>query len=427
MLSWLAGRTVSGLLLLSALPAQTLFHSFPAAEWTRWSPRDEIAPKVYVDTTQDRSSGGSLAVSGNSNAAVFGGWQRVIPNVRAGQWYRFTAYYRAEGLSEESFQITPRLDWRTAEGKRAGQPQFVSGQTPAGVWTRVAAEAQAPANCSSVAVQLFLQNAPQATVWWDDISLEEIPPPAARPVRIAAVFDRPQATQSPRESIEKFIQVISRAVPAGTDVILLPEGATVIGTGKRYDQIAETVPGPTTDRLGEVARERKAYLAAGLYEREGVAIYNTAVLIDRQGRVVGKYRKVYLPREEVEAGLTPGTGYPVFDTDFGRIGLMICWDVQYTEPARAMALKGAEMILLPIWGGHETLAKARAIENHLYLVSSGYDFPTMIIDPSGEILARAPEKGSVALANIDLAKRWIDPWLGELKGRFQRETRRSLQ
>jgi predicted amidohydrolase len=410
----------------AALLAAQNFSQFPSGGWQRWSPRDEIAPRVYVDSTQDRGSGGSLAVSGNSNVAVMGGWEKLA-SVTPGRWYRFTAYYRADGLREETFEVLPRLDWRNAQGKRAGQPLYVSATTAAGAWKRVFAEAQAPANASAVAIQLFLQNAPQATVWWDDISLEEIPAPAARPVRIAAVFDRPQSTGSREKSIEQFVNVIARSVPADADVILLPEGATVVGTGKKYEEVAETIPGPTTTRLAAIARERKAYIAVGLYEREGVALYNTAVLIDRGGRVVGKYRKVYLPREEVEAGLTPGTGFPVFDTDFGRVGLMICWDVQYTDPARALALQGAEIILMPIWGGHETLAKARAIENHLYLVSSGYDFPTMIIDPSGEVLSRAAEKGSVATASIDLAKRWIDPWLGELKGRFQRESRRELR
>jgi formylglycine-generating enzyme required for sulfatase activity len=84
-------------------------------------------------------------------------------------------------------------------------------------------------------------------------------------------------------------------------------------------------------------------------------------LFGRDGQLIGKYRKVCLPREEIDGGITPGTEYPVFDTDFGRIGMMICWDVSYPEVARELAARGAEMILMPIWGGNETLAKARAI------------------------------------------------------------------
>ncbi|MEK7753160.1 MAG: carbon-nitrogen hydrolase family protein, partial [Acidobacteriota bacterium] len=156
-------------------------------------------------------------------------------------------------------------------------------------------------------------------------------------------------------------------------------------------------------------------------------VYNTAVLIDRAGRVAGRYRKVYIPREEMEGGITPGNDYPVFRTDFGSVGLMICWDVQYGDPARALALRGAEMILMPIWGGNETLAKARAIENHVWLASSGYNFPTRILGPDGETLADAPAPGQAAVATIDLARRPYDTWLGELRGRFLKELRLDVR
>ena len=93
---------------------------------------------------------------------------------------------------------------------------------------------------------------------------------------------------------------------------------------------------------------------------------------------------VYLPREEIEGGLTPGSDYPVFSTDFGKVGMMICWDAQYADPARALALGGAELLLVPIWGGNQTLMKARAIENRVFIAASGYDYPTHILDPDGE-------------------------------------------
>ncbi len=145
---------------------------------------------------------------------------------------------------------------------------------------------------------------------------------------------RPDRTASAAESVERFAALIDAAVPPGTDVILLPEGITVVGTGKTYAEVAESVPGPSTERLGQLARKHKAWLAAGIYEREGKVLYNTSVLLDREGRVAGKYRKVYLPREELERGLTPGNEYPVFQTDFGTVGMMICYDVFFPDPAR---------------------------------------------------------------------------------------------
>jgi len=209
-------------------------------------------------------------------------------------------------------------------------------------------------------------------------------------------------------------------------VILLPEGITIIGTGKTFADVAETVPGPTTATLGELAKRHASYVVAGIYEREGEILYNTAVLIDRQGNLAGKYRKVYLPESEIEGGLTPGNDYPVFTTDFGKVGLMICYDVFYSDPAHALARQGAEIILLPIWGGDETLAKARAIENMVFLVTSGYDHPTYIMDPTGTRLASAPHNGDVAMATVDLTKRYWDQQLGDMRAHRVKEQRVDL-
>jgi predicted amidohydrolase len=394
--------------------------------WRTWAARPEIAPRTFVDLVHYRNAPGSLAIAGNTNAAEYGGWQYVAPGVQPAKWYRFSAYYRAEGLQDERRQVVSRLDWAKVDGSRAGQPDYVYAGEPAGEWTHVSVDAPAPAGAASVKLQLYLQNAPYATIWWDDISLEEIATPAARPVRIAAINLRPRDTHSAEQSVSEFLDVIRKSVPSA-DVILLPEGITVVGTGKRYPDVAEFIPGPTTERLAQVAREKHAYIVAGIYEREGAAIYNTAVLIDRNGRFIGKYRKVYLPREEIEGGLTPGNDYPVFRTDFGKVGMMICWDLQYADPARALAVRGAEMILMPIWGGNEALAKARAIENRVFLVSSGYDYPTSIMDPNGELLAITREQGAVASATVDLNRRYVDNWLGDMRERFMKELRLDVK
>lgn len=391
--------------------------------WTTWSARNETMPRTFVDPQRYRTRSGSLAISGGSNPAEHGGWERRLSEVEPGRWYRFTAYYRSEAVPCESWQVVARLDWRTAAGKRAGQPDYVYRAAREGAWTRVWVEAPAPQQAAAVVAQLYLSNAPQGTVWWDDLSLEQIPDPGTRSVTVVSVNLRPANTESAAASVGQFLAAAARLAPEKSDVILLPEGITVVGTGKTYAEVAESIPGETTARLGELARRRHAYVAAGIYEREGAAIYNTAVLIDRAGNVVGKYRKVYLPREEVEAGLTPGFDYPVFRTDFGTVGLMICYDVFFPDPARALASRGAEMVLMPIWGGDETLAKARAIENKVFLVASGYDHPTYVMDPDGERLSVAAQRGTAAVATIDLNRRYLDPWLGDMHGRRLKELR----
>ena len=414
-------------LLCTVAPAATVVFqqaSFPAAaDWAVWSQRAATAPRGYVDANvSHQGQDGSLVLDGASNSAVHGAWQRVVSGVEPNGWYRLTAYYRSRGIRRPRLELHARLDWRRADGKRAGQPDYAYQMAAEGEWTRVTLSAPAPPNARSVAVQLFLSNAPQAVVWWDDVSLQKVDAPAARAVRIAAVNLRPRNTESP---LEKFREAVDARVDSA-DLIVLPEGVTVVGTTKKYADVAEPVPGPSTEFLGEIAKRKRAYVVAGIYEKDVEALYNTAVLLDRNGHLVGKYRKVYLPREEIEGGLTPGNDFPVFDTDFGRIGLMICWDVQYADPARGLALRGAEMIAVPIWGGNTTLAKARAIENRVFLISSGYDFPTQILNPDGEEIAIAREQGSIASATVDLNRRYADEWLGDMRGRFFHELRTDV-
>jgi len=393
------------------------------AGWTTWSARSETAPRTYVDPTIYRSRPGSLAISGNSNAAEHGGWEYRVPDIEPGKSYRFQAFYRSTGVPAENWQIVARLDWRKAKGNRAAEPEYIYRAVREGAWTKVSLETQAPPEASAVVMQLYLSNAPLGTVWWDDISFEQIPAPAPRPVTVASVNYIPVGAHSGEESLSQFLAVTERAVPKA-DVILLPEAVTQFATGKSYLEAAEPLPGPATDKLGQLARDRNAYVVAGVIEREGGAIYNTAVLIDRAGKLVGKYRKVHLPRGEVEGGITPGNDYPVFRTDFGTVGMMVCYDVFFADPARALTLKGSELILMPIEGGVEPLGRARAIENRVFLAAAGStNYPTYILDPDGEVLAQARDRGTAAITTIDLARRYIHPHRGDMRERYVKELR----
>jgi predicted amidohydrolase len=397
-------------LFLLALSAAAL-----ASDWTQWSARPETNPVLS-------QSAGELRIAGTGKPGIYGGWQRRF-DVEPGAWYRFRARYRAQNTPSENWQVVARLDWCAASGNRAGQPDYPAWMKRDGEWRWLETTAQAPPGASGVNVQLLLAHAPSAVVAWRDVTLEKVDAPKPRRITVATINLRPDRTGSAAESVRQFIETIEKTVPPNADLILLPEGVTVVGTGKSYPEVAESIPGPTTESLGEVARKHNAWIAAGIYEREGSVVYNTSVLIDRAGKVAGKYRKVYLPREELERGLTPGDSYPVFKTDFGTVGMMICYDVFFSDPARALAAQGADLILLPIWGGDETLAKARAIENKIFLVASGYDHPTYIMDPDGERLSEARSRGAAAVATIDLEKRYMEKWLGDMRTRRMKEYR----
>jgi predicted amidohydrolase len=420
---------ILGAAALAAAPASVRESAFAPGEdgiprgWSTWAPRAEIAPKTFVDQARSLGEAGALAISGGGNAASTGGWERAPVPVEPGKWYRFSSAYTATGLKFEANEIVCRIEWLTAAGKRAGQPDYAHKLRREGEWRNIELTAPAPANAAAAKLELRLHNSPDGTVWFDDITFEPVPAPGPRNVIVASINHRPRNTKGAADSVQHFIDVVEKTAPEKTDIILLPEGITLVGTGKTFAAVAETIPGPTTKTLSELARKRNSYVAAGIYEREGPVIYNTSVLIDRQGNLAGKYRKVYLPRDEIDGGLTPGNDYPVFDTDFGRIGMMICWDVQYADPARAMSLKGADLILLPIWGGNMTLTQARAIENSVFVVVSGYDIRTSIIDRKGEMIAAAPGPDTAVVATIDLNRRYEWEWLGDMRGRFMKEVR----
>ncbi|MDF2725949.1 MAG: carbon-nitrogen hydrolase family protein, partial [Paenibacillus sp.] len=141
-------------------------------------------------------------------------------------------------------------------------------------------------------------------------------------------------------------------------------------------------------------------------------LYNTAVLFGRGGELVGKYRKTHLTTGEFDMGITPGKDLPVFELDFGKVGLLICWDAWFTETARILALQGADIICVPLNGdgvpNHaEHVWPTRAFDNGVYMVySSVYKgSPSAIIAPNGEFLASVAGEPGHQTVEIDLEER----------------------
>lgn len=395
---------------------------FLRAEWQPFAPREEIAPGCEMKANVGRHGSKALHISSGGNEAAFGGWKREFTDIKAGEGYRFTAWFRPENIEYPRRSVIARLEWQDERGKVIRPPDYPIDVAREGDWTRMELLTPAPKKAKKVSVELAL-GFTKGAVTWDEIQIAPESSPPQRTVRALTVYLRPRNTKTP---VDEFCALLESAKDQRPDLICLPEGITVVGTGKSYDEVSEKIPGPTCAKLGTLARKLNSWVVAGIYEREGKIVYNTAVLIDRKGALAGKYRKTHLPREEWEQGITPGNDYPVFDTEFGKVGLTICWDVQFPEPSRAMALKGAEIILLPIWGGSETLAKARAIENHIFLITSSYDMKSFIVDPTGEVMAEATRQKPIAIATINLDQKYFQPWLGDMKTRTWKERRPDI-
>ena len=414
--------------------------SFPIGEkpekvegWSSWSHREQTRPDFLTAELPNLDGPGCLMIGGASNSSANGCWTTTVKGIEPGKYYKFEAWYASRSVPYPRQQIFSRLDWIGSDGERVGQPDYVvESDEVDGDWKCNSGVFLAPEKASAVELELYLSYCPQGTVWWDRISLTEAPAPQERKVRVGSVYFLPNNVGDGRASVASFIPYLEEAGRNGCDIVCIGEGINMAGVSvdEGIEKVHEPIPGPTTEILGEVAKKYGMYIIGTMGEQDGNARYNTGVLIDREGRVSGKYRKVYLPREEIEAGRTPGDSYPVFETDFGRIGIMICWDVQYTDPARALAVQGAEIIFLPIWDGIEALTKARAIENQVFLVTSSYHPtmpPTAIYGHWGEFLAKTDGNFGVIWADLDLNAKYPDPWLGDMRNRFIRERRADIK
>jgi predicted amidohydrolase len=202
------------------------------------------------------------------------------------------------------------------------------------------------------------------------------------------------------------------------DVLCFPELATTgYSLREKWVDLAEPIPGPTTERLGRMAREFGLYLIAGLSERASNRIFNSAVLMSRQGDLAGVYRKVHLWDAE-RRYFTAGRRFPIFRTEIGAVGIGICYDLEFPESARIMAISGAQIIFFPSAEMRpfekkvDIYVQSRAAENRVFVCLSnrvGREGQTVffghsqIVSPAPHILAQARTSEKLAVARINLA------------------------
>ena len=252
----------------------------------------------------------------------------------------------------------------------------------------------------------------------------------------------------PEANLDKAAERVRQAAREGARIVCLPELFRAQYFCQREDvelfDLAETIPGPSTERLGAVAREEKVVVVASLFERRAAGLYhNTAAVLEADGSLKGIYRKMHIPDDPLyyeKFYFTPGDlGFRAFDTEVGRIGALVCWDQWYPEGARITALKGANLLFYPTAiGWHpaekaqygaaqyeawQTIQRAHAIANGVYVAAvnrvgreygdirgnraggDGLEFwgGSFLADPFGRILAQAPhDREDIVIGEIDL-------------------------
>ena len=254
-------------------------------------------------------------------------------------------------------------------------------------------------------------------------------------VQMDAVYANPEA------NLTRIASFVGAAVSQGADMVVLPEMVTTgYFVAEVLNKVAEPIPGPTTSRLGEIARANGVYIACGMLEREAQKFYNSAVLMSPTGSLVGSYRKVHLWADDNKY-YTPGQRLGLFDTELGTVALTICYDLMFPEYIRALILNGARIVLnctdwitpesridMMGWNGRVTsaIASARAIENRVVVAmanrvgveggctSLGY---SCICDQMGAVVALVEQGEGIVTATVDL----------DLHGTVERLTEREAK
>jgi len=269
----------------------------------------------------------------------------------------------------------------------------------------------------------------------------------ARTLPVALIQERAIVDQGPANAdanLARIEQRVATAARDGAKLVLLQE----LHNGPYFCQheavcefdLAEPIPGPSTQRLGQLAKQHGVVLVSSLFERRAAGLYhNTAVVFDADGSTAGKYRKMHIPDDPgfyEKFYFTPGDlGFEPIDTSVGRLGVLVCWDQWYPEGARLMALAGAEILLYPTaigWDPDDDQAekdrqrdawilshRGHAVANGLPVLScnrvghetsptgaSGIDFwgNSHVLGPQGEFLAEAGSDPEILMAEVDLAR-----------------------
>lgn len=343
------------------------------AGWQPAAPREEIRPAFSFDAGGGPKRQGAFVIAAADSVGQHGWFQKAFP-IAGGKSYRFEAVRKVENVAVPRRSAPVRIVWQDSAGKavladppagREGEagpkplaePEHpLDGPADADGWTSVAGVYRAPTKATRAVVELHLQWAPRGRVAWSEVTFSETSPRPSRKVRLAAVHYVPSG-KSPRTNCEEYAPLIAESARQKANLVVLGETVPYVRVGKKPHEVAETIPGPTTKYFGELAEKHRLHVVLSLYERDGTVVYNTAVLLGPDSRLIGKYRKVCLPHSEIEAGVTPGNSYPVFETSFGKVGMMVCYDGFFPEVARELTNGGAEVIAWPVWGCNTLLAR----------------------------------------------------------------------
>ena len=336
--------------------------------------------------------------------------QRDVEGIRGGYFYHVSFCCESNNVSGYVYYI-----WRDADGMELSKGYLRNGD-----------RFVSPANADQLGLEVLMTCKGTGTFRMTGLDLVEEEAYQPRNIKVCAIgyelLNRELVTLPFEENVDLTLREVDAVAHLNPDVIVLTENA--------FQTSEEIGPSgsPTHNRLDDChvqalcakAKQYNCYIVTSLRTLDEDDVrHNTCILIDRNGNIQGTSHKTHLTIGEKEGGLELGTEFPVFDTDFGRVGMLVCWEHFFPEAVRTLTLKGAELILVPTHGFRLDRAATRALENGVYFVTAhvrGSD--SVILDQDGQVIADGNEKG-YAFAEIDLNKKaavrylscssWADP------------------
>ena len=401
--------------------------------WIITGPVSTMEPVTSIDS-RIRYGGVNALRMESTNQNCHGRAVQTV-GITGGQTYLFTAMFRTVNVSSIDKSVLIRVRW-LKDKEQLGYNYIYDITGESNGWFLVSDKIKSISGATTAEISLEFRWS-TGIVWWDNISLASCAEEPARNIKVGTVYFRP-----PGPTVENNITLMSKlldqAGSSGCQIVCLPEGWPTCNTGLGMTRVeANTLDGTASIMMARKAKQYGMYIVSGLYNWTGDTLYNVAVLYDRHGNIQGVYKKVQLPDSETEQGAVPGNSFPVFTTDFGRIGILICWDIAFPEVSRILSLNGAEILFCPIWGdvrGPESwkiTARSRAIDNGVYFVTSIFDGHSVIVNPAGDIIQESGTQGTLLTATIDLNFNPPWDWIGNAgrgvwKGVWRKDRRSDI-
>jgi predicted amidohydrolase len=335
--------------------------------WTIEPGRHGAAPRFV------KAAGKGLLIKGNGtdvNAAI-----KSDVQVEGGKTYLYEVKFRiSKGFNPQRSLLFQCYGPRNKDGI------FTFRRTGADEVTGTAKISIPGKGSQRATLRIIYRNSPAGEVLVRNVVLKETTPVPERWARVAVMQGKPQLAAMP--------EIAAAAAADTADMLLFPE---FMNGGK---MVEEALDGPSASAMAALARKHNMYIAGGIVRKSDAdgKVYNTTLLYDRNGKLVASYDKIHLYSPEAnEEKLTPGSKTVVYDTDFGRLGFMTCYDSWFTDVTELVALKGAELVLFPNAGYYRSLMPARATDNKVRIMASSLHNSTGIWDTGGRDV-QAPDK-----------------------------------